>query len=85
MEAVANPDTCKFIVNKVYVVISSSMSFWIPCTIMICTYYAIFREASRQEKQLAMRHGNAMLMHRHSSSGNGGLNFSSINHIRPAF
>lgn len=54
---------------KVYVVISSSISFWIPCTIMIFTYYAIFREANRQEEQLAMRHGNALLMHRNSSSG----------------
>lgn len=36
---------------------------------MLFTYYAIFREANRQEKQLAMRHGNAMLMHRHSNSG----------------
>ncbi|XP_061399688.1 octopamine receptor beta-2R-like [Musca vetustissima] len=39
----------------------------IPCTIMIFTYLAIFREANRQEKQMMMRHGNAMLMHRHST------------------
>lgn len=63
------PDRCSFVVNKVYAVVSSSISFWIPCTIMLFTYYAIFREANRQEKQLAMRHGNAMLMHRHSNSG----------------
>jgi hypothetical protein len=36
---------------------------------MVFTYYAIFKEANRQEKQLAMRHGNAMLMHRHSNCG----------------
>jgi hypothetical protein len=36
---------------------------------MLFTYYAIFKEANRQEKQLAMRHGNAMLMHRHSNCG----------------
>lgn len=65
----SNPDTCEFEVNRVYAVISSSISFWIPCTIMIFTYLAIFREANRQEKQLAMRQGNAMLMHRHSSAG----------------
>lgn len=64
-----HPDECLFEVNKVYAVISSSISFWIPCTIMIFTYYAIFREANRQEKQLAARQGNAMLMHRHSSAG----------------
>lgn len=66
-----NPECCTFEVNKVYAVVSSSISFWIPCTIMIFTYLAIFREANRQEKQLAMRQGNAMLMHRHSSSGGG--------------
>jgi octopamine receptor beta len=64
-----NPSECIFIVNKLYAVVSSSISFWIPCTIMLFTYYAIFREANRQEKQLAMRHGNAMLMHRHSNCG----------------
>lgn len=58
---------CNFIVNPVYAVVSSSISFWIPCTIMIFTYLAIFREANRQEKQLAMRQGNAMLMYRHST------------------
>ncbi|CAG9809871.1 unnamed protein product [Chironomus riparius] len=60
---------CSFIVNTYYAVVSSSISFWIPCTIMLFMYYAIFREANRQEKQLAMRHGNAMLMHRHSNCG----------------
>ncbi|XP_059219583.1 octopamine receptor beta-2R [Stomoxys calcitrans] len=62
-----HPHVCLFIVNKPYCVISSSISFWIPCTIMIFTYLAIFREANRQEKQMMMRHGNAMLMHRHSA------------------
>lgn len=64
-------EECSFEVNKPYAVVSSSISFWIPCTIMIFTYLAIFKEANRQEKQLAMRQGNAMLMHRHSSSGGG--------------
>lgn len=64
-----HPDECNFVVNKVYSIVSSSISFWIPCTIMVFTYLAIFREANRQEKQLAMRHGNAMLMHRHSNCG----------------
>jgi len=64
-----NPDKCEFSVNKAYAIISSSISFWIPCTIMIFTYWAIFREANRQEKQLMLRQGNAMLMHRHSTVG----------------
>lgn len=68
-----NPHECKFVVNDVYAIVSSSISFWIPCTIMIFTYAAIFREANRQEKQMLMRHGNAMLMHRHSNiAGPGG-------------
>lgn len=67
--SILHPDECSFIVNKVYALVSSSISFWIPCTIMVFTYFAIFREANRQEKQLAMRHGNAMLMHRHSNCG----------------
>lgn len=61
-----NNSTCEFIVNKPYAVISSSVSFWIPCTIMIFTYLAIFKEANRQEKALHARAGNAMYMHRHS-------------------
>ncbi|GBP52990.1 Octopamine receptor beta-2R [Eumeta japonica] len=61
-----NERRCEFVVNKPYAVISSSISFWIPCTIMIFTYLAIFKEANRQEKALHARAGNAMLMHRHS-------------------
>ncbi|EDW42430.1 GM25999 [Drosophila sechellia] len=68
---IQNPTQCSFVVNKYYAIISSSISFWIPCTIMIFTYLAIFREANRQEKQLMMRHGNAMLMHRSSMQPSG--------------
>lgn len=57
---------CAFKVNKPYAVISSSISFWIPCTIMIFTYLAIFKEANRQEKALHARAGTAMLMQRPS-------------------
>lgn len=57
-----HPDTCVFIVNKLYAIISSSISFWIPCTIMVFTYLQIFREANRQEKQMANRQSTAMLM-----------------------
>ena len=45
-----NPDQCEFVVNRVYAVVSSSISFWIPCCIMVFTYYRIYREATRQEK-----------------------------------
>lgn len=45
-----HPDQCEFVVNRVYAIVSSSISFWIPCCIMVFTYYRIYREASRQEK-----------------------------------
>jgi hypothetical protein len=47
-----NEDECTFVVNKVYCAISSSISFWIPSSIMVFTYVMIYREARRQEKQI---------------------------------
>lgn len=46
------PDVCVFQVNKLYAVISSSVSFWVPGIIMIAMYYKIYREADRQERML---------------------------------
>nr|QID89710.1 octopamine receptor beta-2R [Nephotettix cincticeps] len=58
------PNECNFEVNPWYALFSSSVSFWIPCTIMIFTYLAIFKEANRQEKQIHSRLGNpALLQH----------------------
>ncbi|XP_033219965.1 octopamine receptor beta-2R isoform X2 [Belonocnema kinseyi] len=68
-----HPDRCEFKVNKGYAILSSSISFWIPCTIMCLTYLAIFKEANRQEKQMHSRMGNAMLLsHRPSKDLNNG-------------
>ncbi|XP_022918264.1 octopamine receptor beta-2R isoform X2 [Onthophagus taurus] len=64
-----HPELCDFTVNGFYAVVSSSISFWIPCTIMVCTYLAIFREANRQEKELYSRHGAAMLLHQNNTNG----------------
>lgn len=64
-----HPDVCEFKVNTVYGVISSSISFWIPCTIMVFTYLAIFREANRQEKEMFHRHGAALLLHQNNTNG----------------
>ncbi|XP_015594309.1 octopamine receptor beta-1R isoform X1 [Cephus cinctus] len=47
-----SPDVCSFEVNKLYAVISSSISFWVPGIIMIAMYYKIYREADRQERIL---------------------------------
>ncbi|KAH6946088.1 hypothetical protein HPB50_011615 [Hyalomma asiaticum] len=47
-----HPDECIFVVNKPYAIVSSSVSFWIPCCIMLFTYWRIYVEATRQEKML---------------------------------
>ena len=48
-----HPEVCEFVVNIPYAIISSSVSFWIPCAVMIVVYWKIFTEANRQEKMLA--------------------------------
>lgn len=70
-----HPDECEFTVNKWYVILSSSISFWIPCTIMVFTYLAIFKEANRQEKQIHNRMGNQVLLN-HNRDCNGELSSS---------
>lgn len=47
-----HPRVCSFTVNKVYAVVSSSVSFWIPGVIMLYMYYRIYLEAERQERML---------------------------------
>lgn len=47
-----HPDACLFVVNSTYAVVSSSVSFWIPCTIMVFVYLRIFREARKQERYI---------------------------------
>ncbi|RZF43302.1 hypothetical protein LSTR_LSTR001563 [Laodelphax striatellus] len=71
-----HPDVCDFKVNKVYVIVSSSISFWIPCTIMVFMYLSIFREANRQEKAIHSRIGNQMLLN-HGRDCNGDMLSSS--------
>ena len=46
------PSDCLFVVNRIYAVVSSSVSFWIPCTIMVFVYIKIFIEARKQELQI---------------------------------
>ncbi|XP_076068713.1 octopamine receptor beta-2R-like [Oratosquilla oratoria] len=50
------PELCVFQVNTTYALVSSSVSFWIPCSVMVYMYYRIYQEAARQERML----------HRHS-------------------
>lgn len=51
-EMADKPEECLFSVNKIYAVVSSSISFWIPCTIMVFVYVKIYMEARRQETQI---------------------------------
>ncbi|KAJ8966496.1 hypothetical protein NQ314_003492 [Rhamnusium bicolor] len=59
------PDGCQFIQNKTYTVISSSISFWIPCIIMIFMYLAIFRKVNIQEKYMYERY-EALFLHQNN-------------------
>lgn len=45
-------DDCTFEVNKVYVVVSSTVSFWTPAAVMVFAYVKIFREARKQERHI---------------------------------
>ena len=47
-----NDEECTFFVNRIYAAVSSSISFWIPASIMVFTYVKIYREARRQEKAI---------------------------------
>ncbi|XP_053643680.2 octopamine receptor beta-2R-like [Cherax quadricarinatus] len=49
------PDTCTFEVNKIYAILSSAFSFWIPCTVMLVLYYRILQEARKQEAAILSR------------------------------
>jgi octopamine receptor beta len=66
-----HPEVCEFRVNKVYAIISSAISFFIPCTIMIFTYLMIFLEANRQERQLASRAGAGIYLNSQANGDEG--------------
>lgn len=50
--AAASSSSCDFVVNMAYALISSSISFWLPGSVMVYTYYRIYLEAARQERML---------------------------------
>ncbi|CRK89463.1 CLUMA_CG003204, isoform A [Clunio marinus] len=58
---IEHPNECNFNVNKIYAVVSSSISFWIPGIVMITMYYRIFKEALRQRKALSRTSSNILL------------------------
>ncbi|XP_031834112.1 octopamine receptor beta-1R isoform X1 [Nomia melanderi] len=67
-----NPEVCVFVVNRVYAVVSSSVSFWIPGLVMIVMYCKIYKEAVRQREALSRASSNTVLnsvhLHRASTS-----------------
>ena len=69
-QLIRDPDSCPFIVNRIYAGVSSSVSFWIPCTIMLFVYARIFLEARKQEKMIQ---SSTLYMHYsdHSRGSNG--------------
>ena len=47
-----NSTECLFIVNKVYCVFSSTVSFWTPALVMVFAYVKIYRAALKQERSI---------------------------------
>lgn len=62
-----HPEVCVFVVNKPYAIISSSVSFWIPCFVMLFTYYKIYLEAARQEKFMYKSQMGPAMMHHNNA------------------
>ncbi|XP_075210680.1 octopamine receptor beta-3R-like [Lycorma delicatula] len=62
-----HPEECNFVVNKYYVIISSSVSFWIPGIVMVTMYCRIYKEAVRQRRALSRTSSNIILnsIHQH--------------------
>lgn len=47
-----DPTLCTFEVSRPYAFISSSISFWIPCLVMVIFYQRILTTALRQEREI---------------------------------
>nr|ADI56272.1 beta-like octopamine receptor R1 [Amphibalanus improvisus] len=47
-----HPNTCQFIVNRTYMLVSSTISFWLPGVVMVCMYSRIYQEARRQHRAI---------------------------------
>ncbi|KAK7044022.1 G-protein coupled receptor activity protein, partial [Halocaridina rubra] len=55
----AQPYVCIFVVNAVFALVSSAVSFWVPCTVMVVMYFRIFQEARKQERAMLSRASSA--------------------------
>lgn len=47
-----DPTLCTFEVSRTYAFVSSSVSFWIPCTVMVVLYQRILKMAMKQEREI---------------------------------
>lgn len=67
-------EVCNFKVNQIYAILSSLVSFWIPCLVMLLVYLRIYKEAIKHEKNIykmekaARRKSNRILKNNQSSS-----------------
>ncbi|KAK6174289.1 hypothetical protein SNE40_017598 [Patella caerulea] len=66
-------NACLFIVNRVYAGVSSCVSFWIPCTIMVFVYAKIYMEARKQEKFIQSNAVYMQYSHSERNHSNGSL------------
>ncbi|XP_077992780.1 D(1) dopamine receptor-like [Glandiceps talaboti] len=64
----ADPPQCEFKLNGIYATVSSSISFYIPTTIIVITYYRIYKTARRIEKQIKQQERTLNIKHKHSRS-----------------
>ncbi|XP_043238555.1 octopamine receptor beta-1R-like [Amphibalanus amphitrite] len=48
-----HPNICQFIVNRTYMLVSSTISFWLPGVVMVCMYSRIYQEARRQHRAIS--------------------------------
>lgn len=55
----SQPYVCTFVVNAVFALVSSAVSFWVPCTVMVVMYFRIYQEARKQERMLLTRASSA--------------------------
>ncbi|XP_011694658.1 PREDICTED: octopamine receptor beta-3R-like [Wasmannia auropunctata] len=67
-----NPQSCSFVVNRLYAVISSCVSFWIPGVVMIIMYCKIYKEAVRQRAALSRASSSTVLNNVHVRRSSGG-------------
>lgn len=78
LDRAQNPGSCTFEVNTAYALISSGLSFWFPCTVMLFMYFRIFQEARKQEAAIMSRTNSSCNMNNVKKKISGPFSISSI-------